>query len=165
VKQVRESEAAPAYVVRSSDRWTSIFPECTETQDLDVLKSITQSISKLSKSWTFGCLVHDSDIFNYVLFKDGVEMDCYDSAPGYFEGDETAPSGGNLEMLAGLCREKCSKEDLANILHSEDEDEYLFAELRWYKLANLLGIEEDHAAVGFEYIESDEGADKYQLVN
>jgi hypothetical protein len=51
----------------------------------------------------FGFMVHDSDIFAYVFADKGKISDEYDSEPGYFEGEESEPSGGIPAVILPYC--------------------------------------------------------------
>src|SRR5262245_52734565 len=78
--------ALPAYVSEPEGGWLSAYPELTESQDTDELDRLASALSQHLHCAVFAFLVHDSDIFRYVLFEDGKLRDVYDSAPGYFEG-------------------------------------------------------------------------------
>lgn len=165
-KALKDIGATPAYLVQSSDRWTSAFPKCTEEQDMSVLTDITKLLSEKLQTWGLCCLVHDSDIFNYVLFKSGIDVDVYDSAPGYWSGEDVPPSGGNFSLLAQLLEDDHKIEDVEHILQSADtQDEFLFADDRWRRLAVCLGIDEDVASSGFEYLSTTDSDQRYALID
>jgi hypothetical protein len=162
-KTLAQAGATPAYIGSSSSRWTSVYPEKSETQDADILKEVAASLSKLNATWGLASLVHDSDIFQYWLFKDGIEVDSYDSAPGYWQDEELPPAGGNVNILSQLIGDDCDKSAIEHVLR-DDEDEFLFAEDRCAGFAKCLGINERFSTVGFEYISS-EGTDEFHQVD
>src|SRR5262245_45629482 len=87
IDAVQNADALPAYVSPvSSTGWVSVYPRSTEDQDDEDLKQIANQLSQNLNTGVFGLLVHDSDIFMYVLSENGTLKDQYDSDPGYFDG-------------------------------------------------------------------------------
>jgi hypothetical protein len=71
--------ALPAYVSRKAHNgWTSVYPKATESQDGAVLADIASKLSQALSTGAVGMLVHDSDIFQYVLCENGSKVDQYD---------------------------------------------------------------------------------------
>jgi hypothetical protein len=107
VETLRSLGVVPAYVRGSPQNgWTSIFPEAAD-QDEVALPEMACHLSKALNRPVIAFLVHDSDIFLYWLCDGGKELDRYNSAPGFFTGEETPPEGGNPEMLTACCRPAC----------------------------------------------------------
>ena len=103
IDALRSLNVVPAYVRGSPDNtWTSIFPEAAD-QDRPVIAFI----------------VHDSDIFLYWLCDSGKELDRYNSAPGFFTGEDMPPEGGNPDKLTLYCPSGLSTDRLSRLLHLE----------------------------------------------
>jgi hypothetical protein len=119
IEALRSLSVVPAFVRGSpEDTWTSIFPEAAD-HDQAALSEIASNLSKALNRPVIAFLVHDSDIFLYWLYNGGKELDRYNSAPGYFTGDETPPEGGNPETLGGCCAPGLSTDLLLRLLHPE----------------------------------------------
>src|SRR5215510_10381380 len=113
IAALRSLDVVPAYVRGSPDNtWTSIFPEAAD-QDEAALSEMARSLSKVLNREVIAFIVHDSDIFLYWLCANGSELDRYNSAPGYFTGQETPPEGGNPDMLAACCKPGTSTDRLS----------------------------------------------------
>jgi hypothetical protein len=83
----------------------------------------------------------DSDVFQYCLFRDGEQLDEYDSRPGYPSGPGGNPQGGNADVL---CREMqlrpADAREVDRLLHSpNDRDEFQYALRRHGGLLEELG--------------------------
>jgi hypothetical protein len=117
VDALRNCNGFPVYISKVPHKgWISIYPESTESQDSDLLKKIVTSLSRYLETGVFGLLVHDSDLFWYVLSERGKVLDEYDSEPGYFSGSEVGPTGGDLEALRRYCVDGTTTDDLSNLL-------------------------------------------------
>lgn len=150
----RSLDAVPAFVRGSpEDTWTSIFPEAAD-QDLSEMAS---NLSKALNRPVIAFFVHDSDVFLYWLYNGGKELDRYNSAPGYFRGEETSPEGGNPDTLGGCCAPGLSTDLLLRLLSSGAE-ERVFAEDRLAELAKLLGIPDGPAVDSYRYLLKGEGS-------
>jgi hypothetical protein len=53
----------------------------------------------------------------YYLYRHGEKADSYNSAPGYFSGEPTPPSGGNAAVLTETFDANCDPETLSAVLH------------------------------------------------
>lgn len=152
---VAEAAAAygSAYLTDSSNGWISLYPEATESQDYDSLIAVAVHMSKLFKCAAIGMLCHDSDIFQYILCENGKVVDQYNSAPGYFEGADFEPSGGNVDALLRVTtNSEATREMFLDTLHQE----VTFAEDTVSEFAELMGIDAERALVGFTYAEQGE---------
>lgn len=70
--------------------------------DVTIIYDLVQGADNLSayfKCPVFLLGVHDDDILGYSLYTDGVEVDTYESCPGYFTGDMLPPKGGDATKL------------------------------------------------------------------
>src|SRR5262245_48803729 len=80
------------------DGWVTVFPN-RNGQDSKISECLAHA---LPDKTLIHCVVHDDDVFAYWMYEGGVQVDAYDSCPGYFSGEKTPPSGGNVEALRSL---------------------------------------------------------------
>jgi hypothetical protein len=119
IEALRSLDVIPAYVRGSPENtWTSIFPRAAD-QDEAALAEMGSRLSKALNRPVIAFIIHDSDVFLYLLHHGGKELDRYNSAPGYFAGEETPPEGGNPDMLAICCPPGLSTDRLLRLLHPE----------------------------------------------
>lgn len=129
-----------------------VFDEESEEQNQEVIAELASRLSR-----EFGCPVlavvnHDDDILWYQLHLNGERADEYDSSPGYFDGDVTAPSGGDAQQLCQAF-EVDAVAEVGRVLSKAalDEDGYVFAIERHADLVGALGIP-SFATAGFSQI-------------
>lgn len=139
-RRVRNCRVLPA-----KNGWVSLYEEAASQQDDARIRKLAGQLSGDLKSPAIAFMVHDSDIACYWLFDAGQLLDEFNSCPGYFDGEESAPTGGNAEVLARYCRPGVKADDLAEIFGSES----LFAEAIVEKLARALGIDPDRALADY----------------
>jgi hypothetical protein len=119
IEALRSLSVVPAFVRGSpEDTWISIFPEAAD-HDQVALSEMASNLSKALNRPVIAFLVHDSDVFLYWLYNGGKELDRYNSAPGYFTGEETPPEGGNPDTLGVCCAPGLSTDLLMRLLHPE----------------------------------------------
>jgi hypothetical protein len=151
-KALEQCGVLPAYLsLNSTAGWISIFPKSTESQDQNLIKQLSTAISTKLQTATFGMLVHDSDIFWYVLCENGKAIDVYDSDPGYFDGLEKAPSGGNVSHLSKYCLPDTSALELRKILHSTEDSTFAGDSLA-QQIGSRLGLPEEFYSNGYNYL-------------
>jgi hypothetical protein len=107
-----------AYVSQTRDHFTVVYDLETESQDEELVCHITELLSREFACPALAVLNHDDDLLAYYLYVCGDRVDSYNSAPGYFEGAFTPPSGGNIAVLIETFDAHCDPEVLASILHS-----------------------------------------------
>jgi len=108
-----------AYVSQTRDHFTVVYDLETESQDEELLCHVAELLSREFACPALAVLNHDDDILIYHLYSRGEQVDSYNSAPGYFEGASTPPSGGNTALLIKTFDAHCDPEALAAILHSQ----------------------------------------------
>jgi hypothetical protein len=122
VAALQSLRATPAYLSAGrDDAWISVFPDGVD-QDAMALQKLGTELSRRLQQPVIAFLVHDSDIFVYLLFDKGEELDRYDSAPGYFSGEDLKPSGGAIDVLMRYCSKATSVEQLTRLLHQKARD-------------------------------------------
>ena len=147
------------------DQYTVVWDSECENQDEAILEKLSARLSSELKSPVLAALNHDDDILMYWLFKDGKKIDEYNSAPGYFDGGDDAPRGGNAVLLADIMSTKSAAKAAEDVLRNE---EYVFASERHHELLNSLAMP-IAGTIGFRYIEKGEapegvGADEILFV-
>jgi hypothetical protein len=125
VAAIRAIGAVPAYVTDNREAaWTGVYPERGD-QDRGQLQLDLLALTRALGRPGIALMVHDSDIFTYWLAESGEPIDAYDSTPGYFEGRDDPPIGGNVDMLLRFAPAGASRVRLDNLLHkkisAEDE--------------------------------------------
>ena len=125
--------------------------------------SVAQLLSAQHQCTALAVMCYDDDILYYWLFEEGQEVDTYCSSPGYFEGRQDPPTGGDA---AKLCRAfVCSEVEktLRDILQYNkyaggdlSDSEFLFETARHEKLCKALNIPEWAVGTGYSYLCDDE---------
>jgi hypothetical protein len=144
---LRLAGALPAYVTEAADGWVSAYPQATEEQDVDLLERMAEAVSGALEAAVLAFLVHDSDVFIYLLSEDGATVDRYNSRPNYFGGDPSPPEGGEAARLVPLARPGTRTRQIEEILSNPDAE--MFAEDLVRRLAALLAIPAERAAIGY----------------
>ncbi len=105
-----------AYVSQTRDFFSVVYDSETEGQDEAVLCRLAELLSRKLACPALAVLNHDDDVLIYHLYVRGEKVDSYDSAPGYFSGELTRPSGGNVAALIEAFSAPCDPQTLAAIL-------------------------------------------------
>lgn len=99
---------------------------------------------------------HDDDILWYQLYSSGSLLDEYDSAPGYFEGYDSPPSGGNASRLCEAFS-AVNVHGVKRLLRGKDgEGRPMFAVDLHEQLAELLGLPLVAVGLGYHYLSEGE---------
>lgn len=90
-----------AAVSPSRDGCVVVFDEESDEQDTKVIVNMASWLSYEFSCPVLAMLNHDDDVLRYFLYDNGVLVDEYDSAPGYFQagGGTAGPVGGNAKKL------------------------------------------------------------------
>jgi len=132
--------------------WISIYDQASEGQDVTVLEQSAERVSAALRTHCVTILVHDSDVLDLRLFRDGARLDEYDSFPDYFgraRKAKTALAGQPAkwrELLVGG-----TEEDLGNAFAGKP----LFAERGLSAIAKLVGLDPRRARTGYRYLLGD----------
>ena len=150
-----------ALVTDSKNGWTTVYDERSDTQDIEVLRRLAKGLSSKLKAAVIAMMVHDSDIFVYLIYENGELIDQFDSKPDYFGPvSETQKKEwrGDFAKLLPYARKKASAQDFKCVA----EKEMVFEEERVGEFAQLLGIDPSRAQTGFKYAQETEH--KFTLV-
>lgn len=155
ISQTLRKTLKPPACFYSCSSWTSVFSEAIDEQDWNLIVGICKSLSSDFNTSVVGSLVHDSDLLNVVLAVTGEVMGVYDSNPGFGFDEDLPPIGGDVGLLNQLFNTSCNDEELQSVLRSKSENEFLFADARWVRLANCIGIHNDYLCETYESISND----------
>lgn len=161
VKSLRGMERE-AYVSKPQGDYLFVYDKACDDQDEEEIKQVGQRLSRDLNVPVFAVLNHDDDILCYWLFDQGRVLDQYNSNPGYFDGEEGGPKGGNADLLAQAFSALKRRETIETILQG-NEDEYPFAIDRHEALAQALGIPFDYSCLGYNYIETEDLPDDSEI--
>jgi hypothetical protein len=129
---------------------TVVWDAESESQDDKVIKAAAQHLSSTLAAPVLAVLNHDSDILMYWLYSaQGELVDEYNSCPGYFEGEDTPPSGGDAALLIRTFAPVQPPEVIERILRDR---EYVFADDRHAELVASMGLPEFAARTGYGYV-------------
>jgi len=146
-----------AFVFPATNGYTTFCDEAADTQDDRIVRSLAQDVSRQLKCPVFAVLNHDDDTLWFVLYKDGVLLDEYDSFPTYFDGAFSPPKGGDAALLCKVIGSRRSETDVAEILRKPHNAEgYVLETDRHAALAEALGLPSFSVGFGYRYLERGE---------
>ena len=115
---------------------------------------------------------HDDSILMMNVYQHGELLDEYNSAPSYFDGPITPPSGGNADQLIKLLAPDSNAKELETLLRGDiqsnpGEMAFVFAVMRHQSIAEILGLTKNSVGIGYEYLlnESAEGLNLNECVS
>jgi len=150
-----------AMVTEPENGWITVYDETSESQDIEELRRLGKGISAKLKTSVFCFLVHDSDIFVYLLYNNGKLVDQFDSHPDYF-GPVTDKHrkrwAGNFDRLVKLAKQGTTAGKIGKVLTKPQ----IVEEERAAEFADLMGIDQRRAREGFKYAQ--ETKNDYQFV-
>lgn len=153
---MREIAKSGFHVTSMKKGWVSVFDE-SANQEPKEMKRIASELSARLQTAVVAFLVHDSDIFLYLIYDRGRCVDEYNSTPDYFEEvdeKEMQRTAGEPEVLLRYATEGTMMSQLRDVLDRARFD--TFAEERMCRLAALLGVDCRRALMSFGDIESPE---------
>jgi hypothetical protein len=151
-----------ALVTDSKNGWTTVYDEESESQNIEVLRELAKGLSLKLKTAIIAMLVHDGDVFMYLLFDGGELVDQFDSKPDYFGPVSDAKRKEWAGDFSRLLRYAKKGTSLAALKHAS-ERKLKFDEVeRTREFAKLLGIDPARACTGFKYVQ--ETKHKFTLV-
>jgi len=142
-----------ALVTDSKNGWTTIYDEQSDSQDIEVLRRLAKGLSSKLKTAVIVMMVHDGDVFMYLLFDNGEVVDQFDSKPDYFGPVSDAKRkewAGNFSRLLRYAKKGTA---LADLKHASDKKLKFDEDERASEFAKLLGIDPARARTGFKYVQ------------
>ena len=161
IKAVADTVRGSARVSDSKNGWITVYDEQSEKQSTSELEHIAEQLSSKLDTHVFAFLLHDSDVFMYLLNHQGKRIDRFNSAPDYFGSVETSEDktwAGNCAKLLPLAKKGTTLAEMENVLKKK----YVFHEDMISDFAPLFGIDPDRACSGFEYAQ-DEPHESYEF--
>jgi hypothetical protein len=71
---------------KTADLWMSVYDEGTEMQHADILDELSATLSTTCDKIAISILVHDGDLLEVAIFRNGTKKSQITNWPGYFEG-------------------------------------------------------------------------------
>lgn len=137
-------------MTNSKNGWITVYDEGSESQDINVLRTLTKTLSSELKTIAMGILVHDSDIFQYLVCDNGKLVDQFDSKPDYFgpvSDVQERQWRGDFRKLLPYAVKGAVLSDFKRAA----EKKCVFEEERAGEFSQLLGINPSPARTGFKY--------------
>lgn len=149
--QSLEARGRQAYVGPAMNGCVVVFDEQSE-DDPDLGADLARELTAELGGAAVAAMVHDDDIFLYSLVRAGEVVDEYNSRPGYFEGDDTPPSGGNAQLLADVFGSGGAGTVERILRAPAKQGAYFFETARHDDFAEALGLPGHAVGLGFGYI-------------
>jgi hypothetical protein len=149
---LKSSSGLRAILTDSKNGWITVYDEESESQDLNILRRLAKKLSAQLKTAAIGILVHDSDVFQYLIYENGELVDQFDSKPDYFGPVSEAQKKewrGDFGKLLPYATKGTAISDFKRVAAKE----YVVEEERAGEFAKLLGIDPSRAKTGFKYMQ------------
>jgi hypothetical protein len=140
-----------ALVTDSKNGWTTVYDERSDSQNIEILRGLAKGLSSKLKTAVTAMMVHDSDLFVYLIYEHGELIDQFDSKPDYFGPVSEAQKKewrGDFAKLIPYAKKKSSIQDFKRVA----EKAHVFEERRASEFSELLDIEPSRAQNGFKYL-------------
>jgi hypothetical protein len=164
--QALQARGRQAYVGPEANGCVVVFDE-QSGDDPELGAELAAELTRELGGSALAAMIHDDDIFLYSLVRGGQVVDEYNSCPGYFEGDDTPPTGGDARLLAEVFGSG-DPGTVERILHAPaKQGDYFFETRRHADFAEALGLPEHSVGLGFGYIyqgEADEVEPELEMV-
>jgi hypothetical protein len=161
IKALKGIIRSRAMITEPANRWITIYDETSESQDLEELRRVGKTISSKLKTAVFCFMVHDSDIFVYLLYENGRFVDQFDSRPDYFgpvTDQHRQEWAGHFAKLLKFTKAGTKADRIAKVL----KEAQIVEEERAVQFAALFGIDQQRAREGFKYAK--EAKHNYEIV-
>ncbi len=138
--------------------WVAVYDELTETQHIDLLVELAIAVSNATGTPALGVLVHDSDVLELRLCREGRLIDSYSSEPDYFEkvgAKRRRELAGHPELWSDLLPPGAGLRRLREAMHKKA----LFAEDILRAIAEAVGLNPEQCLTGFNSL-GEVGADE-----
>ena len=145
---VLEANQCNAYVLPVEEA-VVVFDQACDEQIIP-LEPLTALLSRELSTSAMAVYDHDDDILGYLLYTNGAKVDAYDSRPGYFEGNDLPPAGGDAGLLSAALGSPASKDAIQAILHPAKLP--LLAFEQHTQLVTALGLPKGAVGSGFRYL-------------
>ena len=139
-----------AFVAPTRDGLTVFFDEVADMQSEEMIKDLSERISKELDTPLLAVRNHDDDVLCYWLYEAGRMTDKNNSCREYFIDDDTTPAGGDAKKLCAAFGASGKTKQVDRVLRNE---ECYFALFRHQELAALLNFPWPYVSMGYRSIE------------
>jgi Ankyrin repeats (3 copies) len=151
-KVLKSSSGFRVLVTDSKNGWVTVYDEESESQDINVLRRLAKKLSAELNTVAIGILVHDSDIFQYLIYENGELVDQFDSKPDYF-GPVSDAQRKEWRGDFGKLLPYATKGTAISDFKRAAKKECVFEEKCVAEFSKLLGIDPSRAKTGFKYLQ------------
>jgi len=149
-KVLQSSIGMRALITDSKNGWITVYDEECESQDINILRRLAKKLSAELKTVAIGILVHDSDIFQYLVYEKGELVDQFDSKPDYF-GPVSDEQKNEWRGDFGKLLPYATKGTTLSDFKRASKKQCVVEEERVGEFSKLLGIDPSRAQTGFKY--------------
>jgi ankyrin repeat protein len=161
-KALRALIHSRALITEPKNGWITVYDETSESQDIEELRRLGKALSSKLKTAVFCFLVHDSDIFLYLLYERGKSVDQFDSRPDYFgpvSEEHRKEWAGHFERLIKFAPRGTTVAKINEVM----EKHQIVEEFRAGDFASLMSIDSGRAQEGFKYAQ--EASHGYEIIH
>jgi ankyrin repeat protein len=151
-----------ALVTNARKGWITVYDEKSEAQDADELRRVAKGLSTRLATDVFAFMLHDSDVFIYILYQKGKLIDQFNSQPDYFGSVPAAERkkwAGDFKKLLRLAPKGTSLPKIQKALGKSP----LFHDHVVTAFASVMGMDAERAGTGFKYVQ--ESSHSFELVH
>lgn len=144
-----------AFVSPASDGFVVFYDAEAEAGDASAITSLAGAVSQTCGSAVLAVLNDDDEVLTYWVCTAAGVADRYCSNPGWLEGRDETPSGGDADRLATAIAADADRAALAAILAAPNEGEesdYPFAVDRHVAICEELGLPAEYCTAGFTQV-------------
>lgn len=164
VGQHLASKGRGAFVSRAEGSALVIFDRDSEDQDYAVLRALAADLSDRFRCVALAVMNHDDDVLLYTLYRHGRAIDAYNSAPAYFDADQSAEDrGGDARRLAEAFDVPGRAPEIEATLGLETgaDDGVAVESDRHARLVEVLGLPKCAIGTGYDYLDAEEYPEDY----
>jgi hypothetical protein len=147
IVQALEARGRTAFVGPTVNGCTVVFDEESEHDPQDVAALAAELTAALGGA-ALGVTLHDDHVLSCSLAQEGRVVDEYDSSPGYFEGNERPPHGGNAALLCDAFGVPERAAEVERILRGD----HALETARHEELTQALGLPAYAVNLGYKYV-------------
>jgi len=136
-------------------RWVTIYPERTESQNEEVIESVTADLSRRFGTFAVAFLVHDGEFLSVWLYNNGKKVKVYDESLALSDMSKKVTLDDVMQLaesLVPLFIEGVSTDDIVAAIRPS---EYTPTERRLENLSKMLGFSGGDVVTGYHYLEKD----------
>ncbi|HXT14211.1 MAG TPA: hypothetical protein VN706_01190 [Gemmatimonadaceae bacterium] len=128
-----------------------VFDKACDDQDIHALEQLTIALSDRLHCSALAACNHDDDTLTLLLAASGTLLDRYDSNPGYFEGENLPPAGGDAKQLCTAFGVRGQIRELRRVLHA-DHSQFVLEVDRHRAMQAILALPPTLSFLGYRYV-------------